>query len=104
MKFPFILLAACLAFSAHASAQNRDNCQTSLTVYGVSLRGAAVCDPAWLGRPSAKTIQDMAQPCRFRADAEILKRQGMEKFERDVKANGKDEACAALDGLLRKME
>jgi hypothetical protein len=104
VKAPLLFLAAAFASPANAAALTSKNCQTNLVVFGVSRRGAAVCDPDWLNRPSAKTILKMAQPCQDRSDAEALKREGMEKFERDLKANGRDEACQALDGLLRKMD
>ena len=46
----------------------------------------------------------MAQSCGKRPDAKTLTRQGMDDFERDLKANGKDTACKTLDGLLKTME
>ena len=100
----FLACAVFLAFATGAAAQSSNDCQTSLTVHGVALRGVAVCNPAWRDRPAARAILNMARPCLKRSDAESLARHGMEKFERDLKENGKDEACAALDGLLRKME
>lgn len=104
MKAAVILSVAAIVFATGAAAQTAANCQTSLVVYGVSHRGAAVCNHDWLARPSMRTIDAMARPCLKRSDAEALKQQGMEKFDHDLKASGKDDACAALDGLLRQME
>jgi hypothetical protein len=65
---------ALLATTSAALAQSDDdNCKTNLLMYGISVRGSAVCNRDWLDRPSSKKILENAQAGDVRLDAKALR-------------------------------
>jgi hypothetical protein len=80
-----------------------DNCETTIKLHGVVSRGSMVCDPSWLDRKGSVKLLNMARTCKL-DDMETILKSGMLLFDNDAKKNGKDQACAKLDGVIKKLE